>query len=239
VEHAEEQLGRGRMLIVEVDAYHLPDVAGTSYRTEHVKTSIALHAIDRARRSLGYFHNAGAYELEGDDFASVLGLSEDGGAPHALPPYVELVKLDQLKQLEPGALRTNARELLALHLGRRPALNPFAVYGADLDRQLGWLRGGDLARFHEYSFSTMRQCGAAFELTGTFLRWLDAHDDLLAAAATEFEAIGGAAKAMQFKLARQVSTGRPVDVAPMVQGMADRWAAAMAALDARQAERAA
>src|SRR3954462_3855683 len=52
-----EQLAAGRTMIVEVDAYYLPDTAATSYRREHVKTSVAAAAIDREREVLRYFHN--------------------------------------------------------------------------------------------------------------------------------------------------------------------------------------
>ena len=64
--HIEEQLALRRPAIVEVDAFYLPDTAGTSYHTEHVKTSIAVQALDASARRLGYFHNAGYYELDGD-----------------------------------------------------------------------------------------------------------------------------------------------------------------------------
>ena len=38
VEHVEEQVERGRPVLVELDSYYLPDTAGTAYRIEHVKT---------------------------------------------------------------------------------------------------------------------------------------------------------------------------------------------------------
>ena len=44
--HLEEQLALGRAALVEVDAFHLPDTIGTSYHTEHVKTTIGIHALD-------------------------------------------------------------------------------------------------------------------------------------------------------------------------------------------------
>jgi len=74
VTHLEEQLARQRASIVEVDAFFLPDTAATSYHTDHVKTTIAIHALDRAAGSLGYFHNAGYYELAGSDFAGLFRL---------------------------------------------------------------------------------------------------------------------------------------------------------------------
>jgi len=69
--HVEQQLSLGRPCLVEVDAFHMPDTAGTSYHAEHVKTSIGIQAIDVDGGRLGYFHNAGYYELDRRDFNGV------------------------------------------------------------------------------------------------------------------------------------------------------------------------
>ena len=42
VTHVVDQLAQKRCVIPDVDAFYLPDTAGTSYQTEHVKTSIAI-----------------------------------------------------------------------------------------------------------------------------------------------------------------------------------------------------
>jgi len=47
-----ELLGQGRTLTVEVDAWHLPDTLATSYRTEHVKSSIAAEAFGLSHESV-------------------------------------------------------------------------------------------------------------------------------------------------------------------------------------------
>src|SRR5437660_1635615 len=93
VRHVEEQVGRGRPVLVELDSYHLPDTAGTAYRREHVKSTVAVTAIDVAAQRLGYFHNQGYYHLEGEDFANVFRLHGPKDAT-VLPPYVEFVKRD-------------------------------------------------------------------------------------------------------------------------------------------------
>ncbi len=74
VGHLEEQLAMARTPIVEVDAFYLADTAGTSYRAEHVKTTIAIRALDSDARRLGYWHNSGAYELSGEDFNGIFNL---------------------------------------------------------------------------------------------------------------------------------------------------------------------
>ena len=47
----------------------LPDTSGTDYRRQHTKSTIVIDDIDVEQRRLGYFHNAGYYQLEGEDFA--------------------------------------------------------------------------------------------------------------------------------------------------------------------------
>ena len=58
-EHIEEQLRHGRTVLVEMDAWYLPDTAATSYRREHLKTTIVPEAIDRGAERMRYFHNTG------------------------------------------------------------------------------------------------------------------------------------------------------------------------------------
>ena len=53
--HIAEQLKGGRSMTVEVDAWFLPDTLTTSYRREHVKTSIAVEAIDPGRKRSSIF----------------------------------------------------------------------------------------------------------------------------------------------------------------------------------------
>jgi len=63
VDHVVEQLRAGRSIIIEADAFYMPDRAATSYRKAHVKSSIAIEAIDPERERLRYFHGPGFYEL--------------------------------------------------------------------------------------------------------------------------------------------------------------------------------
>ena len=41
--HVVEQIRQGRMALVEVDAFHLPDTRGITYRLEHSKTTIGIN----------------------------------------------------------------------------------------------------------------------------------------------------------------------------------------------------
>jgi hypothetical protein len=230
LDHVEEQLALGRPLIVETDGWYLPDTRGTSYRAEHVKTSIAIQMVDREARRLGYFHNAGYFELSGEDFDRTFHLDESTGGFH-LPLYVEVAKLNAGPALSGSDLVAASRLLLQEQLERRPGSNPFVRYAERFPRDLDWLTGEPLSVFHQYAFSGLRQCGAALELAALYLRWLDGSGrEGLADSAAAFESISSSAKALQFKTARFVNTRKAFDPAPILADMAEKWEAGMSQL---------
>jgi hypothetical protein len=225
VEHVVEQLSRGHPVLVELDAWFLPDTSGSAYRLQHAKTMVAVDEIEVDRKRLGYFHNAGYFELEGEDFAQLFHLD---GVPHerVLPPYAEFVKWR-------GGGRRNGELVEAsvacakAHVGRIPVSNPFAAFRERFAADLGWLLAGEIGRFHAYAFVTWRQYGACFELASSYLRWLAAHGvDDLDGAADDLHGIAGGARTLQFQLARAVARGKPIDLAPL-QVMEDAWTRAM------------
>jgi len=222
----------GRFLIVEVDSYYLPDTARVSHGIEHVKTLIAPNMIDREQRRLAYFHNAGYYELEGDDFARIFERPVD--RPEMLPPYVELVKLDRIRHLDEDKLLSAALGLVRAHLQRRPATNPVQRFRKRLDHDIGWLRSDGLATFHLYSYATLRQFGSSAELAGSLCDWLAERGEPIAQVAVDFRELASDAKTAQFQLARLVS-GRTVDIGPILQRLEARWASTMHALAVRYA----
>lgn len=232
LDQVEEQLALGRPLIAETDAWHLPDTRGTSYRIEHLKTSIGVQMLDRRERRLGYFHSAGYYELSGEDFDGIFHLNQPA-SDGRLPLYVEVAKLGAGTALTGTSLVDASAKLLRQQLQRRPAENPFTRYAPRFARDLAWLADQPLDAFHSYAFAGLRQCGAAFELAAIYLRWLGAggRGDLSGPAAA-FDGIGSAAKALQFKTARFVNTRKPFDPAPMLEEMAAHWEAGMSALTA-------
>lgn len=238
LDHAEEQLELGRLLIMDADAWFLPDTQGVSYQIAHVKTAMVPHSIDRVRRRLGYFHNAGYFELDGDDFDGVFRVGRDAD-PSALPPYVETVRLDRIRR-EPGELVAGAVALTRAHLARRPFDDPMIRFEQRLERDAAWLGRQDIEIFHQYAFGTCRQCGASAELAAAFVDWLGANDPAVAASggadlevvAESFRTVAITAKALQFSLARR-SRGRAVELHDPLVEMSRAYRVAMDGLVAR------
>jgi hypothetical protein len=227
IDHVVEQLKTGRSIIIEADAFYMPDRAATSYRNAHVKSSIAIEAIDSAREYLRYFHGPGFYELSGDDYRGIFWLGR-AFFQDVLPPYVELVRFDAGSRLEGEDLRRAAFEALARNLRRRPTRNPWLKFGQRLATDLPALLEGADADYHAYAFATVRQCGAAFEAAKSFVEWLALPAS--ADAGTAIEALSrqaGGAKALLFRLARR----RAFDPASTIQQLACDWETAMHALD--------
>jgi hypothetical protein len=218
-----EQLSRSRTLVIEADAWYLPDTAATSYRTEHVKTSLIPEAIDTDGEVLRYFHNASLYELEGEDYRGVFRIggsfSED-----VLPPYVELVRFDAGARLTGDELRAAARALLREHVARLPASNPFDSFGAQLEEALPALLAGEAADYHAYAFATVRMVGSAFEIAASHVEWLLGQE--AAAPAKALRRIVEGSKILSLKLARR----RPFDPTENLSGLAAAWDDAMASL---------
>jgi uncharacterized protein DUF1839 len=222
--HVELQLAKGRLMTIEVDSFFLPDTAGTSYQTEHVKTSIAPQLIDRNRRRLGYFHGQGYWELSGDDYSGVFRLGRLDA--QVLPPYTELIKLDRLERPDDQELLQRAITLTRQHLARR---RPGSItrFRSRFPDDLTWLRSEELATFHLYAFATLRQLGSAAELAGSFTEWLTEQGQSgLVGATADFATVAMTAKSMQFTLAR-AAAGRDVNFAPMLDELARAWDGAL------------
>jgi hypothetical protein len=204
--HAAQQIARGRLPLVEVDGYFLPDTAGLSYRLAHTKTTIGINRIDIAGRRAEYFHNRSYWLLEGDDFDGVFRRGTHAASADTLFPYVEFIKLAR----KPAAsdLVRRAQERLAHHLYRRPAANPVRAFRHDLPAHIERLRNG--AHFHDFAFNTVRQLGANHGLLSAHLDWLSlAGVPDLVEAATAAQRIADGAKVLQFQLARAAAGREP------------------------------
>lgn len=193
--HVDAQLARGRLSLVEVDSYFLPDTQGLSYRLSHGKTTIAINRLDRAGRRLEYFHGPGYHLLEGSDYDGVFNGYGDAATPFL--PYVEFIKFPVVAF---SADRKLAGEILTRHLARRPRDNPLRAFQALLPQLAEAVSMREPGYFHLFAFNTLRQFGANFELLASHLAWLEGRPDAPGvAAATQ---IAETAKASQFQLAR-------------------------------------
>ena len=231
--HVEDHVAAGRFILVELDSFFLPDTAGTAYGREHVKSTVAVNQIDREQRTLEYFHNQGYHALSGDDFTAIF---QEDGLVHErmLPPYIEFVRAIPGAVALDGAARVEASlAALTREVRRRPPRNPFRAFSEQLQADLEWLMKGALDDFHAYSFATLRQYGANFELAATYLTWLGEQGvDGLEEAAAALGTIATETKALQPKLARAVMRKRAFDPAPLLRH-AELWEAAQGALTRR------
>jgi uncharacterized protein DUF1839 len=232
IEHAAEHLAARRFICTEADAFWLPDTSGTDYRRQHTKSSIILNELDVERRRLGYFHNAGYYALEGEDFARTFRL-DTAPDPTFMPLFAELVRIDALSRLPPPELAERSRELWRRHMRRRPKENPVRRFQQRFERDLPALRNAGLNHYHAWAFATTRQLGAAFEAAAHNLKWLMSHGHpAVADAALAFTQISDTAKTFILKGARAASSTRPFEGAVMFDSLADAWNRGMKAIDA-------
>ncbi|MFZ6815968.1 DUF1839 family protein [Undibacterium sp. Rencai35W] len=229
------QLQRGRLVLTETDSFYLPDTSGTDYRTNHVKTTIAIQEIDIAQQRMGYFHNSSYHELSGDDFVQTFrtGTLHDSSAGQAvMPMFAEFVRLDRLMFLDEHALAQASRALLIKHLARRPAHNPISLFQPVFISDVEQLKAEGLAAYHAYAFATLRQLGAGFSVGATYLRWLEhMGQGNFASAALAFDGISDGTKTLLLKTARAVMGKKSVDLTSILTEMETHWQTGMDQLE--------
>lgn len=219
-DHLVEHLAAGKLVSTEADAFWLPDTAGTDYRGKHTKTTILVDAIDPRARRLSYFHNAGHFELQGEDYEELL-------KPGLLPLFAELVRIDRKVGRGEDDLKERALRLLRTHYDWRPARNPFIAFGERFAQDMPAMREAGLAHYHAWAFASIRQAGAAFELAAAHTQWLGFDQP-----AAQFREISAANKSLILKGARAAATGKPFDAREAVSAMALAWDEGMARLGA-------
>ncbi len=222
-EHTETQVRAGRPVLVELDSYFLPDTAGSSYQIEHVKSTVAVNEIDLSAGHMGYFHGQGYYHVDGDDFQQLFHRLEKPD-PRVLPPYIELVKLRRSSNdLSESELLALSIDSLTRQVSLIPSKNPFEKFIKTFRHDLDWLLESDIATFHRYSFATLRQYGACFELASTYMNWLvERGVTTLSQCADSYQEISTHAKTLQFKLARAIARKKDIDFSPLHQ-MSESW----------------
>ncbi|WP_019905762.1 DUF1839 family protein [Methylobacterium sp. 77] len=222
--HALIQAARGCPVLVEVDAIHLPDTAGTTYGREHGKTTIGILGLDAQARMLDYLHNAGRFRLSGADYEGIFG-------PAPLFPYAEFVK-EIGAPLARADLPRVALDLLRHHRRFAPRANPIVAFREALAARADTLVQNPLGIFHSYAFNTTRQLGANFELLGSHLAWLDGEGGGdFSAAAEAAHTLAVEAKAFQFQLARAFGRRNATGLCQRLDGLAATYDRVFAALD--------
>jgi hypothetical protein len=197
-----------------------------AYKIEHTKSTIAVNGIDLENKQLGYFHGQGYYHVNGDDFLNLFHLQITND-PAILPPYVEFVKRRSVPTPSGDELTRVSLRLLQRQLSLLPESNPFQRFKSRFANDLKWLANEALDTFHKYSFATLRQFGACYELATTYLRWLKARNvNKLDTPIAAFEALSTGAKTLQFQLARAIGRKKLLDLTSLDE-MALLWQTGM------------
>ena len=229
--HLVEQCGRGRLVMIETDAFHLPDTRGVSYGLESSKTTIGVNRIDPVARRIDYFHNEGYFRAEGADYDGVIAFGAKDGRLK-LPPYAEILKPD-FAALQEREARDCARALLARHLARRPQANPISAFAARLPELIERVAAREPEFFHKFAFNSLRQLGANFELMGSGLTWLGEPGEF-AAEIDLCRAISASAKSFQFLLARAIMRRKTVGLEQPIAALSESYNGLFEGLTRRQ-----
>ncbi len=171
---------------------------------------------------LRYFHNAGYFELSGDDFDGLFAAGplprtwrRCGSASPGAPPVA------RSDRTWPTSLGTGSP-------GTWRGVRPRTRSGCSRPRSRSGCPRSSRGRARTstaYAFHNPRLVGASMELLATHVRWLFGAPGEEAAARLD-DVVGGA-KMLLFRLARQ----RSFDVAAVVAPMADAYDDAVARLD--------
>ncbi|WP_250465010.1 DUF1839 family protein [Caballeronia sp. GAFFF2] len=206
-ERALVQTRRANTVLIETDAFFLPDTRSASYHREHAKTTIGIDVIDPNARRLGYFHHTGYHLLDGDDYNGVLGLPASDASTLAatLFPHVEFVKRVR-EPLTGTALAEASADLLCAHLLRRPLHNPITRWRAAFPEHVDAILARGDAYTQLYFANVMRQLGANFELLAHYLQWMREQGfDIPVQTHTSARKIASETMVMQCRLARSLS----------------------------------
>lgn len=225
--HVLDHLAAGRLISVEADAFWLPDTAATDYRRNHSKTTVMIVGCDAQAEQLSYFHNAGLYRLDGEDYRQTMA---NGGL--AMPLLAEWVDTRRRLHQPEALLQRLARQRLIEQLAWWPdgsvADNPVRRFQQHCTNEMPALVAQDLQAYHAWAFANTRQFGAAMEMLALHLRWLGGHE----AAAAGFEQASMASKTLILKAARSVAASRPLAADALFDAMTDGWAQGHAQLRA-------
>jgi hypothetical protein len=229
-DHLSEQIARGRLCMLEMDSFYLPDTQGVSYRAEHGKTTIAINRLSEKDKEVDYFHNGGFFRLAGEDFDGLFGRRYPEGAQPFLP-YTEFAKFPE-RPSGKDYIRAQAKALLRKHLGRMPRENPVAAFARVFPMQVSAMADRPFGFFHKYAFNTLRQLGANFELAASHFHWLSEDTEFDEATAAALQ-IASTAKTAQFQLARALTRKKFDALGSVLDPAIEGWDQLTSILEAR------
>jgi len=230
IEHVLEHVGAGKLISTEADAFWLPDTAGTDYRSKHTKTTIVICAIDTDARQLWYFHNAGFFSLQGEDFDRLF-MMDTTPPDDFLPLFAEVVRFDRQRIRPTTELVTESLRLIERTVPRMPVTNPVRRFRERLERDLPTMHQRGLGYYHAWAFASVRQVGTAFELAAANFEWITAQGTVdLAVPAAAFRRIAESNKALILKAARSVNSRKALDTALLFADQEQAWEDGAAAL---------
>ena len=211
-------LDRGRRVLAARHRGHrLPAPA-------HQDDDRASSDFDRRARRLGYFHNAGYYALEGEDFAQTVPRRTRRPIPTFMPLFAELVRIDRAGAAAGGrAARDVAARCSRRHLARRPADNPVARFGAALRARPAVAPGEGLRA--SITPGRSRRCASSARRSSSLALYLRVARRRRRSRRrpTRSTRLSQTAKAFILKAARAVNAKRALDAAPMFDEMAAAW----------------
>jgi hypothetical protein len=223
LDHAREHLAAGRLISTEADAWWLPDTVGTDYRRQHTKSTIVIDAIDFAAGRLSYFHNAGYYTLDGEDFRQLFRTAAEPD-PAFMPLFAEWISIDRRVARPASELAALAQSELRTQVARMPRDNPITRYAARWLAEAPQIHQLGVAHYHAWAFANTRQLGASMELAQLHLDWLQAAGVAQHAAASQAAGrIAAACKTLILKGARSAATGKTQGLPEILGQMALDW----------------
>jgi hypothetical protein len=209
----------------------LADTVGTDYRCKHSKTTIAINHIDVQHHRMEYFHNAGYFAAEGEDFRQLLKIQAIPALAGELPLYAELISFLPVSTRTLAQTKALSLQLMRKQILERPLSNPIQGFAKRFARDLPMLQARGLDHYHAWAFAGIRQWGSAFELAAAWIDWM--HDQLgpqSEAARNSFTQMSADAKTLILKGARSVASKKAFDPVAQLATTAEIWPQAFQAL---------
>jgi hypothetical protein len=228
-DHLQEQLGAGRLVIVDVPARGLPDGAGGLLHPRRATETIVVNEIDVQQERLGFFHRTDYRVVQGAAYRQLLH-PESGPDTDTLVGRAEVINLHNLVRRPSDTLRHLSHQLLEKYLGRVPTRHPLRRWKRRFTHEVMPLLSGGPTHYQHWADAGPHQLGAAFELASVYLLWIGggtggtAH---LMQAADAFRQLSVLARTLLLKGARAVVSGQPFNEHDLIERMTRHWSKGM------------